>query len=61
MAAQRHFSHGLQFLISYTLSREMDDAGSNLAGFFGAVGRTGYNNKLEKAVGMQDIPESVGV
>ena len=57
VAAQRHFSHGLQFLISYTLSREMDDAGSNLGGFFGAGGRTAYNNKLEKAVGGQDIPE----
>ena len=57
VAAQRHFSKGLQFLISYTLSREMDDAGSNLGGFFGAGGRTAYNNKLEKAVGNQDIPE----
>ena len=57
VAAQRHFSHGLQFLISYTLSREMDDGGSNLGGFFGAGGRTAYNNKLEKAVGNQDIPE----
>ena len=57
IAAQRHFAHGLQFLISYTLSREMDDAGSNLGGFFGAGGRTAYNNKLEKAVGNQDIPE----
>jgi hypothetical protein len=56
VAAQRHFSKGLQFLISYTLSREMDDGGSNLGGFFGAGGRTAYNNKLEKAVGGQDIP-----
>jgi hypothetical protein len=57
VAAQRHFSKGLQFLISYTLSREMDDGGSNLGGFFGAGSRTAYNNKLEKAVGNQDIPE----
>jgi len=57
IAAQRHFSHGLQFLISYTLSKEIDDGGSNLGGFFGAGGRTAYNNKLEKAVGGQDIPE----
>ena len=59
VSAQRHFSHGLQFLISYTLSREMDDAGSNLGGFFGAGGRTAYNNKLEKAVGTQDIPQQL--
>ena len=59
VAAQRHFSRGLQFLISYTLSKEIDDAGSNLGGFFGASGRTAYNNKLEKAVGGQDIPNQL--
>ncbi len=59
VAAQRHFSRGLQFLISYTLSKEIDDAGSNLGGFFGANGRTAYNNRLEKAVGVQDIPNQL--
>jgi hypothetical protein len=59
VTAQRRFSHGLQFLISYTLSKEIDDAGSNMGGFFGAVGRTAYNNKLEKAVGNQDIPNNL--
>jgi hypothetical protein len=59
VAAQRHFSRGLQFLISYTLSKEIDDAGSNLGGFYGANGRTAYNNKLEKAVGGQDIPNQL--
>ncbi len=59
VAAQRHFSRGLQFLISYTLSKEIDDAGSNLGGFFGASGRTAYNNRLEKAVGGQDIPNQL--
>ncbi len=59
MSVQRRFSHGLQFLISYTLSKEIDDAGSNLAGFFGTVGRTGYNTKLDKAVGLQDVPNQL--
>ncbi len=59
MAVQRHFSKGLQFLISYTLSKEIDDAGSNLGGFFGANGRTAYNNRLEKAAGVQDIPNQL--
>ena len=61
IAAQRHFSRGLEFLISYTLSKEIDDAGSNLGSFFGAGGRTAYNNKLEKAVGGQDIPNILAV
>lgn len=59
MAIQRHFSKGLQFLVSYTVGKEIDDAGSNLGGFFGAGGRTAYNNKLEKAVGLQDIPQDL--
>jgi hypothetical protein len=58
-AVQRRYSSGLQFLISYTLSKEIDDAGSNLGGFFGANGRTAYNNRLEKAVGGQDIPNQL--
>lgn len=59
VAFQRRFSKGLQFLISYTGSKEIDNAGSNLGGFFGASGRTAYNNKLEKAVGGQDIPKQL--
>lgn len=59
MSAQRRFSNGLSFLISYTLSKEIDDAGSNLGGFFGSGGRTAYNNRLEKAVGLQDIPNQL--
>lgn len=59
VAVQRRFSNGLQFLISYTGSKEIDDAGSNLGGFFGASGRTAYNNKLAKAVGGQDIPKQL--
>ncbi len=59
MSLQRRFSNGLSFLVSYTLSKEIDDAGSNLGGFFGANGRTAYNNRLEKAVGLQDIPNQL--
>src|SRR5579875_1365831 len=59
LSAQRRFSHGLSFLVSYTLSKEIDDAGSALGGFFGASGRTAYNNRLEKAVGGQDIPNQL--
>jgi hypothetical protein len=59
VSAQRNFSSGLQFLISYTLSKEIDDAGSNLGGFYGAGGRTAYNNKLSKSVGGQDIPNDI--
>ncbi|HXW15355.1 MAG TPA: carboxypeptidase-like regulatory domain-containing protein, partial [Terriglobia bacterium] len=61
VAVQRRFSRGFQFLISYTLSREIDDAGSNLGGFTGSSGRTAYNNRLEKAVGLQDIPNQLAI
>lgn len=62
ISLQRRFSEGLQFLISYTGSKEMDDAGSvlgNIAGFFGAGSRTAYNNHLEYATGVQDIPKQL--
>jgi len=59
--AKRRLSHGLSFLVSYTLSKEMDDAGSNLGGFFGTSDRTAYNNRIEKAVGYQDIPNTLVV
>lgn len=59
VGAERRFSSGLQFLISYTWEKTIDDAGSNLGGFLGASGRTAYNNSLEKAVGVQDIPDTL--
>lgn len=59
VSAQKRFSNGLTFLISYTLSKEIDDSGSILNGYFGASGRTAYNNALEKAVGYQDIPNQL--
>lgn len=58
-SAQQRLSHGLQFLVSLTLSKTIDDAGSNLGGFFGASGRTAYNNRIEKAVSVQDIPKQL--
>jgi hypothetical protein len=59
LAIQRHMSHGLQFLISYTLSKELDDAGSNLMGNSGAGSRNAYNQGLEYALGNADIPNQL--
>jgi hypothetical protein len=64
LSLQRRFSHGLQFLISFTGSKEMDDAGSvlgNIAGFYGAGNRTAYDNHLEYSTGTQDIPKQLAI
>ena len=37
------YTKGLEFLISYTLSKELDDAGSNLMGFPAPAAATPYN------------------
>lgn len=57
--AERKFARGLQFMISYTWAKELDDAGSQLGGFFGANARTAYNTKLEKSVGALDVPSAL--
>ena len=59
VGAEKRFSEWFVFLISYTWEKTIDDAGSMLGGFLGAAGRTAYNDKLAKAVGVQDIPHTL--
>jgi hypothetical protein len=64
VSAQRKIAHGLSFLISYTLSKEIDDGGSNnilAAGGALAWGRTAYNARLERAVGVQNMPNNLSL
>jgi len=64
VSAQRKFAHGLSFLMSYTLSKEIDDGGSNnilAAGGALAWGRTAYNARLERAVGVQNMPNNLSL
>ncbi|HXW13981.1 MAG TPA: TonB-dependent receptor, partial [Terriglobia bacterium] len=61
LAIQRHMSHGLELLFSYTVSKLLDDAGSNLSGYAGASGRTGYENRLEYSPGIADVPQQLAL
>lgn len=59
VSAQKRFSSGLSFLLSYTFSKDIDDTGSNnnLAnGCCFTDGRTAYNARLDRAIGMANIP-----
>jgi hypothetical protein len=60
-SAQRRFTSGLTFLISYTFSKEIDDAGSENLLAMGTIlsPRTVWNYRLEKAVGAQNIPNDL--
>lgn len=60
VAAQKKYSDGLMFLVSYTYGKEIDDAGSinQLAAPSLVVGRTTYNAHLERSVGFQNIPNT---
>jgi len=59
VGVEKKFTRGLSYLIAYTWSKEIDDAGSSLGGFFGASGRTAYNNSLAKSVGVMDMPQTL--
>lgn len=61
VSAQKSISKGLNFLISYTFSKEIDDSGSNnnLANGSFSAGRTAYNARIERTVGIANIPNTV--
>ena len=54
--AQKRFSHGLQFLASYTGGKLLDDVSSTVS-FLGAVGgkQDAYNRQAEKSISAQDV------
>jgi hypothetical protein len=58
-SAQRRFSGGLSFQISYTLSKQLDIGGTNTSRGENFEGRTAYNNRLERSVGLQSVPHQL--
>jgi hypothetical protein len=59
VSVERRLSSGVTFLIAYTWEKTIDDAGSILGGSYGARSRTAYNNELEKAVSVSDVPQTL--
>lgn len=54
--AQKRFSSGLSFLVSYTVSKYITDSGWG-PGAFGETARDTYNRKLDKGIQPFDIPQ----
>ncbi|HEV2383340.1 MAG TPA: TonB-dependent receptor [Terriglobia bacterium] len=56
--ARKHFSQGLSFLVSYTWSKTLTDAGSIFNEFSGFT-QDFYNVKPEKALSLNDYPNNL--
>ncbi len=58
LKAEKRFTHGFTFLLSYTLSKLIDD-GSGVASFLEpATGhQNGYNRRADRSVSDQDVPQ----
>ncbi|HCC58264.1 MAG TPA: hypothetical protein DEQ47_13600, partial [Solibacterales bacterium] len=56
MKAEKRYSKGLWLLASYTWSKTITDANSQLGGFFSSSARDNYNRSLEKALAVYDVP-----
>ncbi len=65
LGLNKRFSHGLSFLVSYTISKNItdaDSAGPGVSGFIGTnsfIGQNSYNRHAEKAVSQLDTPQSL--
>ena len=56
--AQKRYSNGMSFLISYTLSKNLTDADGEGGGSFLGSAQDYYNLRLEKAVTAADVPQA---
>ncbi|MDQ2774409.1 MAG: carboxypeptidase regulatory-like domain-containing protein [Acidobacteriota bacterium] len=56
LKAEKRYSKGLWLLASYTWSKTITDASSQLGGFFSSSARDNYNRSLEKALATYDVP-----
>lgn len=54
--AQKRFSSGLSFLVSYTVSKYITDSGWG-PGAFGETARDTYNRRLDKGIQPFDVPQ----
>ncbi|HVT91919.1 MAG TPA: carboxypeptidase regulatory-like domain-containing protein [Bryobacteraceae bacterium] len=58
---EKRLSQGLWLLASYTWSKTISDANSQLGGFFSSGARDNYNRSLEKALAVYDVPSRLVV
>ena len=56
--AQKRYSNGMSFLISYTLSKNLTDSDGEGGGAFLGSAQDYYNLRLEKAVTAADVPQA---
>jgi Carboxypeptidase regulatory-like domain len=61
LKAEKRYSKGLWLLASYTWSKTISDANSQLGGFFSSSARDNYNRSLEKALATYDVPSRLVV
>lgn len=67
LSLDKRFAAGLNFLVSYTVSKNLTDAdssGPGVSGFTGTnefIGQNSYDRKAEKAVSQLDTPQSLVV
>jgi hypothetical protein len=65
LKVDRRFAEGLNFLVSYTVSKNITDAdseGAGVSGFTGNgayIGQNSYDRRAEKAVSQLDTPQSL--
>jgi len=57
--AQKTYSQGISFLVSYTLSKDLTDSDGNGGGGFIGGAQNYYNQRAEKAVSSSDVPQAV--
>jgi len=58
---EKRFSSGLQFLVSYTYSKSLTDADSQLPFTAFAFTQNDYNTKAEKSVSSDDLPQTLAI
>jgi Carboxypeptidase regulatory-like domain len=56
--AQKRFSHGLSFLVSYVLSKNLTDADGAGGSIFLGGAQNYYNLRAEKAVALEEVPNA---
>lgn len=65
VSVTNRLSHGLSFLVSYTISKDITDAesmGPGVGGFIGAnsfIGQNSYDRKAERSLSELDTPQSL--
>ncbi|MFN8006182.1 MAG: hypothetical protein U0V70_03990 [Terriglobia bacterium] len=56
---EKRFAKDFNFLVSYTVAKTLDAAGSQLAAYFSAGAQDAFNRKAEKSISENDIPQSL--